>query len=154
MSQEEPHPAPGIHGVRPLLRSNASALLHIIAVMLLAYGAAALLRYGLIEREDLGMVCEARNPPLWCSARLLVIYAFIYELFGLTSIALVGLAFWRRSSRLALAALALGTVGMVLYKFTWSGVGVLGGLLLAGRLQADRYEDREGRGEHRDAPGG
>jgi hypothetical protein len=139
---------------RALLKGGLVALRRIVLVMALAYAVAALLRYGLIEREDLGLVCEGLDPPLWCSARLLIIRAFLLDAFGLASLVLVGAALWRRSSRLALAAVALGTVGMVLYKFTWSGVGVLGGLLLAGRLQADRDQDRERGGEHREAPGG
>jgi hypothetical protein len=144
--------APG--GARALLRSSVVSLRRIVVVMSLAYAVAALARYGLIEREDLGLLCEGASPPPWCSGRLLIIQAFNYDAFGIGSIVLFGLAVWRRSSRLALTALALGTVGMVLYKFTWSGVGVLGGLLLAGRLQADRDQDRKRGGQHRERPGG
>ena len=41
-----------------------------------------------------------------------------------------------------------GTVGMVLYGFTWSGVGVLGGLLLSGRLEADRQQHGQSERKH------
>jgi glycerol uptake facilitator-like aquaporin len=153
MPQDEPFrdEAPS---ARELLKGGLASLRRIVLVMVLAYAVAALLRYGLIEREDLGLLCESPDPPLWCAARLLIIRAFLVDAFGIASLVLVAVALWRRSGRLALAALALGTVGMVLYKFTWSGVGVLGGLLLAGRLQADRDQDRERGREHRQAPGG
>jgi hypothetical protein len=124
------------------------SLRRVAVVGAVAYGAGALIRYGLIEREDLGLLCESLSPPGWCMARLLVIRAFLLDLFGLTSLGLLAVAGWRRSGALALAAIAIGTVGMVLYGFTWSGVGVLGGLLLAGRLQADRDEHRETETQH------
>jgi hypothetical protein len=57
-------------------------------------------------------------------------------------VALAALAWWRRSEPAAWGAVAVGTLGMVLYGFTWSGVGVLGGLLLSARLQADRQQHR------------
>ena len=117
-------------------------------VMIAAYGVGAAMRYGLIEREDLGLLCESAAPPWWCGARLLIIRAFLHEVFAIASLLSLGAAMWRRSLALALGAVALGTVGMVLYGFTWSGVGVLGGLLLAGRLQADRDQDRQREAEH------
>ena len=114
-----------------------------VTVMVVAYGFGAALRYGLIEREDLGLLCDSGSPPWWCGPRLFVIRAFLHDAFAIASLLSLGIAVWRRSLALALAAVALGTVGMVLYGFTWSGVGVLGGLLLAGRLQTDRDQYRE-----------
>ena len=116
------------------------ALMLVALTMIAAYAVGASLRYGLIEREDLGLICDAAGAPLWCGFRLLVIRAFLHDVFGLSSLALLAIAVWRRSLPCALAAIALGTVGMVLYSFTWSGVGALGGLLVAGRLQLDRPE--------------
>src|SRR5262245_60871511 len=117
-------------------------------VMIAAYAVGAALRYGLIEREDLGLLCDSAVPPWWCGARLLVIRSFLNDVFAIASLLCLGFAAWRRSLQFALGAIALGTVGMVLYGFTWSGVGVLGGLLLAGRLQSDRDQDRQRETEH------
>jgi hypothetical protein len=102
----------------PLATDAHRALLRVALAMIAAYAAGASLRYGLIEREDLGLICDAARAPWWCGFRLLVIRAFLHDVFG-----------------------------MVLYSFTWSGVGVLGGLLVAGRLQLDRPEHREPQGE-------
>jgi hypothetical protein len=112
-------------------------------VMVVAYGAGAALRYGLIEREDLGLLCESAPLPAWCAARLFVIRAFLHDAFAIASLVSLCVAVWRRAVPFALSAIALGTVGMVLYGFTWSGVGVLGGLLVSGRLQADRDQHGE-----------
>ena len=107
-----------------------------------AYIAAAAVRYGLTVRENLGLLCDTQAAPWWCSVRLLIIKAFLHDVFGLTSVALAAIAAWRRSGALAVAAVAVGTVGMVLYGFTWSGVGVLGGALVLARLQGQWQQDR------------
>jgi Fe2+ transport system protein B len=103
---------------------------------------AAAVRYGFIEREDLGLLCQSATPPWWCGARLLVIQAFLHDVFGLASVALAAFAAWRRSAAAAILAAAIGTVGMVLYGFTLSGVGVLGGALVLARLQGQWQQDR------------
>jgi len=119
------------------------ALQRVIPAALAGYAVGAALRYGLVEREDLGLLCESVSPPAWCTLRLLVIRAFLLDVFGWSSVVLAVLAWWRRSEPAAWGAVAVGTLGMVLYGFTWSGVGVLGGLLLSARLQADRQQHRE-----------
>ena len=124
------------------------ALQRVIPAALAGYAIGAALRYGLIEREDLGLLCESLSPPAWCSLRLLVIRAFLLDVFGWSSVALAALAWWRRSEPAAWGAVAVGTLGMVLYGFTWSGVGVLGGLLLSARLQADRQQHGETERQH------
>ena len=124
------------------------ALQRVIPAALAGYAIGAALRYGLIEREDLGLLCESLSPPAWCSLRLLVIRAFLLDVFGWSSVVLAALAWWRRSEPAAWGAVAVGTLGMVLYGFTWSGVGVLGGLLLSARLQADRQQHSETERQH------
>lgn len=118
------------------------AILWIAATGVLAYAVAATVRYGLIEREDLGLLCQSAGPPWWCALRLLVIQAFIHDVFGLSSVALAALAAWRRSAVAAVLAVAIGTFGMVLYGFNWSGVGVLGGALVLARLQGQWQQQR------------
>ena len=124
------------------------ALRRVIPAALVGYAIGAALRYGLVEREDLGLLCESLSPPAWCALRLLVIRAFLLDVFGWSSVVLAALAWWRRSEPAAWGAVAVGTLGMVLYGFTWSGVGVLGGLLLSARLQADRQQHGETERQH------
>src|SRR5688572_5734767 len=73
------------------------ALARVVPAALLGYAAGAALRYGLVEREDLGLLCESVSPPAWCALRLFVIRAFLLDAFGWSSVALAALAWWRRS---------------------------------------------------------
>jgi glycerol uptake facilitator-like aquaporin len=108
-----------------------------------AWLAATWVRYGLIERHDLGSICDAVSAPWWCDARRLVIQAFLHDVFGLASIAVAVLALWRRSRPLAYLAVASGVVGMVLYNFTWAGAGVIGGAMILARHARPRQQDGE-----------
>jgi len=123
-----------------LLRRAASVLLRGLAIAALAGSLAAWIRYGWIERDDLGPLCDGAAAPAWCAARLLVIKAFVHHVFGYVAAALAAMAAWRRSTVLAGAAIAIGAVGMVLYDFPWSGLGVLGGVLVLARVQGEWHE--------------
>jgi len=125
-----------------LLKQAGRVIATIAVTVMVAYIGAATLRYGLIEREDLGLLCDSPAAPWWCSLRLLIIKAFLHDVFGLTSVALAALAAWRRSAVAAVLAVAIGTVGMVLYGFSWSGAGVLGGALVLARLQGQWQQQR------------
>jgi hypothetical protein len=125
-----------------LLKQAGRVIATIAVTVVVAYAGAATLRYGLIEREDLGLLCDSPVAPRWCSLRLLIIKAFLHDAFGLTSVALAALAAWRRSAVAAVLAVAIGTVGMVLYGFSWSGAGVLGGALVLARLQGQWQQQR------------
>jgi hypothetical protein len=120
----------------------ARTIARVAATVVIAYAAGAAVRYGLIEREDLGLICQSDAAPWWCDLRLLVIRAFLNQVFGLASVALAVVAAWRSSALAATLAVAIGTFGMVLYGFTWSGIGVLGGALVLARLQGQRQQDR------------
>lgn len=138
-----------VNSPRELVRS----IVQVALAMVVAYAAAAAVRYGLIERADLGQLCEGRMAPWWCQARMLVIRAFLQDVFGLSSVALAALALWWRSRGLALLAVAVGTCGMVLYNFTWAGVGVIGGALALARLQGPWQQHGQPEREAHDAPG-
>jgi len=124
--------------LQPALRVTAQVALTVLAAAALAFA----LRFGLVERDDLDSWCPAGNAPWWCDLRLLVVRAFLYNVFGITSVALAVLAAWRRSAVAAYGAVAVGTVGMVLYGFTWSAIGLLGGALVLARLQGQWQQDR------------
>jgi hypothetical protein len=112
----------------------------IAATVLVGYALGAGVRYGLIEREDLGLVCQSQGAPWWCDVRLLVIHAFLWQVFGLASVAIAMYAAWRRSVPAAILAVAIGTFGMVLYGITFAGLGVLGGAMVLARQQGDRQQ--------------
>jgi len=125
-----------------LLKQAGRVIATIALAGIVAYIVAATVRYGLIEREDLGLLCDTPAAPWWCSVRLLIIKAFLHDVFGLSSVLLAGAAAWRRSAAVAVLAVAIGTVGMVLYGFTWSGLGVLGGALVLARLHGQGQQQR------------
>ena len=122
-------------------------LVRSVGTLLLVIGVASALataaRYGLIERDDLGSICDAASPASICGLRLLLIKAFQFNLYAYSSLALAAVASWWRSPALACLGAAIGTFGMVLYTFTWSGVGVLACALALARLQEQWAENRE-----------
>ena len=87
-----------------LLRQAGRVIATVALAGIVAYIVAATVRYGLIEREDLGLLCDTPAAPWWCSVRLLIIRAFLHDVFGLTSVALAVIAAWRRSGTFAVAA--------------------------------------------------
>lgn len=118
----------------------ARLLVRIVATVAAACVVAAILRFGLVEPDDLGLRCRA-TALWWCDLRLLIVRAFLHGVFGFSSIALAAVAAWRRSTLAAHLALATGSMGMVLYDFTGSGVGVLGGVMVLAGLQRQRQQD-------------
>jgi hypothetical protein len=130
-------------------RSLVRSVAQVAAVVAVAYTVAASVRYGLIEGDDLAPACERASPPGWCDLRMLVIQAFLHDAFGLASVGCAAIALWRRSRAFALLAVAVGTGGMVLYNFTWAGVGVIAGAMVLARLEDPRQQDREPEGHAR-----
>jgi len=124
-----------------LLAGRPRTIASIFGTVLVTCAVAVAVRWGLVERDDLGAVCDAVAAPWWCELRMLVIQAFLNDVFGRASVILAGVAFWRRAPVAAYLALAIGTCGMVLYTFTWSGVGVLGGAMALARLPDQRQEN-------------
>jgi len=118
-----------------LMRHATRAFVRIAATIVVAYAIATAVRYGLVERDDLGSICQSAASPWWCDLRMLVIRGFLNDVFGRASLVLAALAIWRRSAVAATLAVAIGTFGMVLYSFTWSGIGMLGGAMVLARLQ-------------------
>ena len=133
---------PEIHSQPPVWpRSLSRTLAGLVVVGTCAWLAATKLRYGLVERGDLGPICDAGGAPWWCTVRALVIRAFLHDAFGLASPPCAALPLWRRSRALAYVAVACGVVGMVLYNFTWAGAGVIAGAMLLSRHQDPRDQD-------------
>lgn len=128
---------------RDLFLATARVLMRVTLVGVLAFAVAMLLRHGLVERDDLGSLCESPGAPAWCALRMLVIRGFLHGIYGAASLAFAAFAAWRRSPVLASLAIAVGTIGMVLYDFTWSGAGVVGGMLVHAGLERERQQDAQ-----------
>jgi hypothetical protein len=120
---------------RELLRRTGAALAGVGATSLFAWLVAVWLRDGVVARDDLGTLCSSATAPGWCVFRQLVILAFLNHVFSIASVALVAIAAWRNSAVAAHAAIAAGIAGLVLWDHGWSALGVLGGALIAARLQ-------------------
>lgn len=118
-----------------LMGHATQAFVRIVATVVVAYAIATAIRFSLVERDDLGSICQSAASPWWCDLRMLVIRGFLDDVYGRASLVLAALAIWRRSAVAATLAVAIGTFGMVLYSFTWSGIGLLGGALVLARLQ-------------------
>ncbi len=108
------------------------------AAAIIAYG----VRYGFVEPEQFGAACE-KSGPWWCGPRTAFIVFTEWNGFGWASLALTGLALvWlarrRDPARLALAALAVGGAGLVLYNATLSTMAVVAAVLVLAqpRLEA------------------
>ncbi|MGH6660340.1 MAG: hypothetical protein ACREB6_02265 [Rhodospirillales bacterium] len=103
----------------------------------LAFATAAIayaVRYGFVEPERLGAACEKAGP-WWCGPRSAFIVFTEWNGFGWASLALAALALvamaCRRDLALpAMAALAVGGAGLVLYNATLSTVAVVAAVLL------------------------
>jgi hypothetical protein len=124
-----------------LVRSTVRVVARVAVVAAAAFALAMLLRHGLVERDDVGSLCESPGAPAWCALRMLVIRGFLLGVYGASSLAFAVLAAWRRSPLFADLAVAVGTVGMVLYDFTWSGAGVVGGMLVRAALERERDQN-------------
>ena len=89
-----------------------------IPVMLLAAVAlslALLLRVHVIEPPEFAWVCQSATPPWWCPLRAGAILGLRAGIVGFLALACGLLALWRSGRRPALAAIALGAAGLVLY---------------------------------------
>ncbi len=103
--------------------------------VLAAFAAAAAVRYALIEPEGYGFRCAAGGP-WWCGPREAIIVAFHSKAVGWAALALGTLAFVARQRALALAGAVCGALGLVLYNYDLSAVGL--GLAVMVLLRRDR----------------
>ena len=119
------------------------ATLRLFTTVGAAFALATAVRYGLVERDDLGPACAAADAAWPCHLRMLFIHGFVHGVYGYASLACAGLAAWWRAPWLAHAGLVVGTFGMVLYDFAWSGAGVVAAALVLARQQHQWPEHAE-----------
>ena len=126
-------------------RARSAKIVPLLAVIL-ALGAALVLRYGWIEPAAYGHACSESSAPWWCLPRQAVIALIWTNALGVLSVAAAAWAAWVKSRPAAIVAMAAGAAGLILYCYEWSAVGFLGGLLVFVRQREG------GRAKHDQAP--
>jgi hypothetical protein len=105
-----------------------------LALALLALVLANVARHRLVEPADLTAACDAAPwDGLACSLRTMTVQMFAAQRLGLLALAAAVVATVTRWRGLALAALAAGTAGLVLYSTLFAGPAVLLALLVLAR---------------------
>lgn len=106
------------------------------AVIVIAAAAAALLRYGLIEPQEMQHACEG-TAPWWCGARDLVVQGFLSYGYGYAAIVVALLALVWRSVGIATLAACIGVLALQLYCYEGGALALLVGMLRLVRVQTD-----------------
>ena len=106
--------------------ARAATILLIIGVASL--GGALSLRYGAIERTDIGLSCTARPDTWFCASRQALVTLFVHSVFGWAALAIAALNLCRPSLALFALALAASCLGLVLYNVGLSALAA--GLLV------------------------
>lgn len=133
---------------RSILAEARSALFGVAIAGLAGCAIGAALRYGLVERDSLGIACESGVADWRCAPRSLVIEAFLHQAFAILSLLAATVAAWRRRRALAGLAVAAGVSGMMLYRFEWSALGTLAGAIVLARIERDRDQHGEAQRQH------
>ena len=111
----------------------------VIAVLVVAM----MLRYRLIEPAGIGFLCDPGSGPWWCGVRRMLVLSFSSQLLGYFALLMGVLALFTRSRGAALAAVAVGVAGLVLYCWEASAVGFLLGLLTLVRHQTRDFGQQD-----------
>ena len=114
----------------------------------LVIGATVLAKYRLIEPISYAAACERHEGPwLGCLVRQALVVLFVKNIAGMASTLFGVWSTVTRTRGLALAAIALGGVSSVLYRFDAAVIGVLLGLLVIAREAARGYQQAAGEGQ-------
>lgn len=111
-----------------LFLPSARAAIVLLIVGTASLGGALFLRYGAIERADIGLACTARPGTWFCASRQALVTLFVHSAFGWAALAIAALNLCRPALPLFALALAAGCVGVVLYNVGLSGLAA--GLLV------------------------
>ena len=124
-----------------------------LAVALVILGT-VVARNRLIEPVSYAAACERHEGPWFgCQLRAALVVLFVKNIAGMASILFGVWATVTRTRGLALAAVAMGGVSIVLYRFDSAVIGVLLGLLVIARelARGQQQPDSEGQSEAREA---
>ena len=122
-----------------------------LAVALVIVGT-VIARNRLIEPMSYAAACERHDGPWFgCQLRAALVVLFVKNIAGMASILFGVWATVTRTRGLALAAVAMGGVSIVLYRFDSAVIGVLLGLLVIARELARGQQQSDG--ESQSQPG-
>lgn len=111
-----------------------------LASIAIAGAVAALVRFQIVEPEDMAHLCSAAAAPWWCTLRTAVIAAFGSPVLAIAAVAAGVLAIVTHRPGAAIAAACLGVAGLALYAVEAGAIG-----FLLGALALVRARDRPGR---------
>lgn len=115
----------------PTFAAKRPALTAVILTVVFA-GIGYFLRYSWVEPEAIGNMCKSAAAVWWCPARTALIVTTEWNGLGYAATLLAILSLFtarRRSMSLAIAAMAVGGMGLVLYNATEAGPGLILALL-------------------------
>jgi len=115
----------------PTFAAKRPALTAVILTVAFA-GIGYFLRYSWVEPEAIGNMCKSAAAVWWCPARTALIVTTEWNGLGYAATLLAILSLFtarRRSMTLAIAAMAIGGMGLVLYNATEAGPGLILALL-------------------------
>ena len=124
----------------PRILASRPALTAVLATVLFA-GIGYFLRYSWIEPEAIGNMCKSAEAVWWCPARTALIVTTEWNGLGYAATALAALSVFagrRRAAMLAIAAMAVGGAGLVLYNATEAGPGLILALLRLAWIESRR----------------
>ena len=111
-----------------LFLPSARAAVVLLIIGGVALGGALSMRYGAIERADIGLACTARPDTWFCASRQALVTLFVHSVFGWAALAIAALNLRRPSVSMFALALAANCLGLVLYNVGLSALA--DGLLL------------------------
>jgi len=106
-----------------------------------------LARLHIVEPESLAAACLSGQGGWQCALREQLVLGFTRNAFGIAAVIIGILATVARWRSLALAAIACGAVGAVLYRYELSGVGLLLGALVLLRRPPQEIRQQDAGGE-------
>ncbi|MEO8748628.1 MAG: hypothetical protein ABI379_13395 [Rhodanobacter sp.] len=99
-------------------------------------GAAAWLRYGLIQPGHIAALCGDAGSPWWCPLRQWLVLGFLDDVYGVLALVVAAWALFSRRRAVAWLAAALGLFALELYCYQAGALALLAGCLRLLRLQA------------------
>ena len=109
----------------------------------LVIGGTILGKYQLVEPVPFAAACERHEGPwLGCLLRGALVVLFVKNIAGMAATLFGCWSMVTRQRPLAFAAVAMGGISMVLYRFDAAVIGVMLGLLVLARAAAGPQQDR------------
>jgi hypothetical protein len=103
--------------------------------LLLFWLVAAWLRYGFLGSPAITLLCDAGQPPAWCVARRVLVFGFLYYIYGTAALIAAVCSLFGKRMWLAWLAAALGALSLLLFCFEAGALALLIGCLRLLRLQ-------------------